>query len=444
MPRLRYKHWVDAFAADIRSGQLVAGTQLPTHRRLAADKGMSLATASRVYAELETMGLVSGEAGRGTFVREIGLPAGQGVEQPVSQDLIDLSFNYPALPSQTEALRLALRQLTTAGELAALLRYQPHGGRPHERAQIAQYLNKKGLNVAAEQVLIVSGAQHGLATVIMALFKPGDVIAVDALTYSGFKLLAQTFHLELVAIPATPEGPDLAALAQLCSQRRIRAVYCMPTLHNPLGWVLTLEQRLALIKLARQHNVVLIEDAAYAFLIEDAPAPLAALAPDITLYVSGFSKSVATGLRVGCVAAPMAYIAALERVIRATIWNTPAMMTGIVCDWLADGTVAVFEAEKRADAEARQAMAQGIFAEQGFVSHPQSYFIWLPLPEGVRADQVAMALMHLGIAVSTAEPFATTTHVPHAIRLALGSVAMGQLQETLEKVRDLIEVHSYG
>ncbi|MBP6344597.1 MAG: GntR family transcriptional regulator [Neisseriaceae bacterium] len=50
MSRLRYKHWVDAFAADIRSGQLVAGTQLPTHRRLAADKGMSLATASRVYA----------------------------------------------------------------------------------------------------------------------------------------------------------------------------------------------------------------------------------------------------------------------------------------------------------------------------------------------------------------------------------------------------------
>ncbi len=48
--------------------------------------------------------------------------------------MVDLNFNYPSLPGQAELLRERLRQLAAAGDLEALLRYQPHGGRPHERA----------------------------------------------------------------------------------------------------------------------------------------------------------------------------------------------------------------------------------------------------------------------------------------------------------------------
>ena len=81
MPRARYKSLVDRFAADIRSGKMPPGTRLPTHRQLAAEQGLALVTASRVYTELEAMGLVSGETGRGTFVREISLPPGQGSGQ---------------------------------------------------------------------------------------------------------------------------------------------------------------------------------------------------------------------------------------------------------------------------------------------------------------------------------------------------------------------------
>ena len=77
----RYKAVVDAFASDIRAGRLPAGTRLPTHRQLAAREGIALVTASRVYAELEAMGLVSGEQGRGTFVRDIALPPGHGIDQ---------------------------------------------------------------------------------------------------------------------------------------------------------------------------------------------------------------------------------------------------------------------------------------------------------------------------------------------------------------------------
>lgn len=97
----RYKVVVDAFASDILAGRLPAGARLPTHRELAAREGIALVTASRVYAELEAMGLVSGEQGRGTFVRDIALPPGHGIDQrSLAADTVDLNFNYPSLPGR--------------------------------------------------------------------------------------------------------------------------------------------------------------------------------------------------------------------------------------------------------------------------------------------------------------------------------------------------------
>ncbi len=436
----RYKGVVDALAAGIRAGRLSAGTRLPTHRQLAAREGLALATASRVYAELEAMGLVSGEQGRGTFVRDLSLPPGHGIDQQAAAaGTIDLSFNYPSLPGQADLLRHALRDLATSGDLDALLRYQPHSGRARDRATVARHLRQRGLNVDAERVLIVSGAQHGLAVTIMATLGPGDVVAVDALTYSGFKVLAGALQLELMPLPATPDGPDLDVLERLCGQRRIRALYAMPTLHNPLGWVTDAATRKRTVEIARQHGLLIIEDAAYAYLAEQPPPPLAALAPETTVYVSGLSKSVATGLRVGFVAAPAALVPLIGRAIRATTWNTPAITTAIACRWLEDGTVSRLEASKRDDARARQALARDALAGLTLIGHPCSYFAWLPLPEDARADRIAASLARRHISVSTAEPFAISTPVPQAIRLALGSADLGSLRAALGTVRQTVE-----
>jgi DNA-binding transcriptional MocR family regulator len=441
----RYKVVVDAFASDIRAGRLPPGTRLPTHRQLAAGEGIALVTASRVYAELEAMGLVSGERGRGTFVRDIALAPGQGIDQQsAAADAIDLNFNYPSLPGQADLLRRALRELATSGDLDALLHYQPHRGRPQDRAAVARHLRLSGLAVSPDQVLIVNGSQHGLATTMMATLRSGDVVAADALTYPGFKVLAHTLRLELAPLPVTPGGPDLGALEQLCAQRPVRAIYAMPTLQNPLGWVMDAPDRARLVEIARRFGLLIVEDASYAYLVENPPAPLAALAPDITVYVSGLSKSVATGLRFGFVAAPAPLVSAIERAIRVTTWNTSALITAIACRWLDDGTVSRLEAEKRDDARTRQAIARQAFAGLPLVGHPSSYFVWLPLPEDARADRIAASLARQRISVSTAEPFATSAHLPQAIRLALGSAELGSLRTALTAVREVVDADPFG
>ena len=442
--KARYKAVVDRYAQAIRSGQLPAGSRLPTHRTLAADERLSLATATRVYRELEEMGLVSGETGRGTFVRDLALPPGHGVDQQVvAADVVDLNFNYPSLPDQGDALREALRQLAMAGDIDSHLRYQPHAGRLAERDIIARYLTCQHFAPDAENVLIVNGAQHGLAVTVMGLLRPGDVVAVDALTYSGFKVLAALYHLELAAIPCRPEGPDLQALQTLCQQRRVRAVYTMPTLHNPLGWVLNTGQRQALADLARQHDLLIIEDAAYARLVSRPPPPVISYAPERTVYVTGFSKNIATGLRVGVVISPPRYRPEIERAIRATTWNTPTLISSLICAWIEDGTVARFETQKRQDARQRQQVAREVLCGLPVVSHPDSYFVWLPLGEESRADRLANALMERRISVSTAEPFCVSATIPQALRIALGSVPFDSLRQALLSVRDAVEYEQY-
>ncbi|HGO4324118.1 TPA: PLP-dependent aminotransferase family protein [Klebsiella pneumoniae] len=442
--KARYKAVVDRYAQAIRSGQLPAGSRLPTHRTLAAGERLSLATATRAYRELEEMGLVSGETGRGTFVRDLSLPPGHGVDQQVvAADVVDLNFNYPSLPDQGDALRGALRQLAMAGDIDSHLRYQPHAGRLAERDIIARHLTCQHFAPDAENVLIVNGAQHGLAVTVMGLLRPGDVVAVDALTYSGFKALAALYHLELAAIPCRPEGPDLQALQTLCQQRRVRAVYTMPTLHNPLGWVLNTGQRQALADLARQHDLLIIEDAAYARLVSRPPPPVVSYAPERTVYVTGFSKNIATGLRVGVVISPPRYRPEIERAIRATTWNTPTLISSLICAWIEDGTVARFETQKRQDARQRQQVAREVLCGLPVVSHPDSYFVWLPLGEESRADRLANALMERRISVSTAEPFCVSATIPQALRIALGSVPFDSLRPALLSVRDAVEYEQY-
>ncbi|MCX5128573.1 PLP-dependent aminotransferase family protein [Streptomyces sp. NBC_00347] len=350
-------------------------------------------------------------------------------------DALAAEFNYPSLPGQADLLRQALRELATAGDLDSLLRYQPHRGRPQDRASVARHLRRRGITTDADRILIVNGAQQGLAVTVMAALDAGDVVAVDALTYPGFKALAHAFHLDLVPVPTTADGPDLDALEKLCATRPVRAIYTMPTLHNPLGWVMSATDRSHLITIARQYGALIIEDASYAYLVEAPPPPLAATAPDITVYVSGVSKSVATGLRIGFVVAPPAVVPSVERAIRVTTWNTPALTTAIACRWLEDGTVDHLETQKRADAQTRQALARQELAGLPLIGHPSSYFTWLPLPDDARADRLTATLARHRISVSTAEPFTTSLRTPQAIRLALGSTDLDSLLSTLRTVR---------
>lgn len=435
-----YKAVVDEFAASIRSGRLPAGTRLPTHRALARERRIALATATRVYAELASMGLVVGEPGRGTFVRVRadydGLEPSRALPVP---RIADLSFNQPLSEGQAGLLRRALRALSVAGEAEALLRQDPPGGRPHDRAVVATYLLDRGIDTPPANVLLTSGTQQALDCVLRSLTRPGDVVAVDAVSYPGVRVLASAHGLELAPVPVTATGPDLAALDRLCRTRPVRAVYAMPTLHNPLGWVLDRERRDRLVAVARAHDVLIVEDGTYAFLDPSAPPPLQSLAPERTFYVAGLSKNAAPGLRFGFAVVPDGRVESVTRGLRAAAWGAPALITALATGWLADGTVARWEADRRADAADRQHVARSALAGMSLTAHPVSYMVWLGLQPHQRPDEAAARLAAAGILVSTGDAFATGPYRPRALRLALATPPRDALAGALRRLREVLD-----
>ncbi|WP_067708736.1 aminotransferase-like domain-containing protein [Nocardia yamanashiensis] len=440
-----YREVAAELAARITDGRWAPGHRLPTHRRLAAEYGIAVATATRVYAELERAGLVVGEPGRGTFVRDRSLRL-SSASAPSRTDArertpvrADLAFTQPLSPSRADLLRTALRELAGAGDLDAVLRQQPPGGRPHDREIVADFLRRRDVPAHATEVVLTNGAQHALDLVVRAMFSPGDVIAVDDLTYPGFKSLARAHGLELAPIPTTATGPDLAALSRLCAHRPVRAIYTMPTLHNPLGWVLDASQRRELVSIARHHDLLLIEDAAYAFLADPAPRPLAAAAPERTFWLSSLSKSVAAGLRFGMLVVPPTAAPAIGRTLRTTMASPPGLISAVAIRWLADGTVDTLEHAGRLAAEHHQRILHRELGHLHPIAHPRSYFAWLPIDPDQRMDRIAAELSRRGIRVCTADLFATTPHVPHALRLALGSPATEELPAVLAEVRAVFD-----
>jgi DNA-binding transcriptional MocR family regulator len=425
-----YRKIADALAADIAAGRLPPGMQLPTHRDLAWRLGVTVGTVSRAYSEAERRGLIGGEVGRGTFV----LPARRDWTSAVAigepDGFVDLSRNYAVTGSEAPLLGETVASLAARADFGLLLHYQPHAGRREDRAAGAEWLRRTTLPQAdANHTLVTHGGQHAIAVILAALTRPGDAVAVEQLTYPGFKAAAQQAGLQLVGLPIDDAGLQPEALDAACRARTIRLLYVLPTLHNPTLATMPQERRQEIAAVCRQHDLTVIEDDVYGFLYDPPRQPIVALLPERGYYISSLSKACAPGLRIGYIHAPGG-IDRIATAIGASIYMAQPLMAAVASRWMADGTVDRLAAEKRRLAAARQAIVQTVFGSPPsgakLVSDPASLHCWLILPAGWRAEEFAAAARQRGVGITPAAAFAVGAAAPEAVRFCLGTPETGE------------------
>jgi DNA-binding transcriptional MocR family regulator len=445
-----YLALAEAIAEDVGHGRLKTGDRLPTHRDLADRLGVTVGTVSRGYAEAARRGLLSGEIGRGTFVRG---PAAEyeiartSAEMGQAPGFVDLGVNHPPSPPSEphgRALARALAALAVRPDLARLLDYPPEGGQPSHREAGAEWLRRTGLRCGADQVLVCGGSQHGLLSALATLLEPGDLLLTEGLTYAGLKAAASVLRLRLHGLPLDAHGVVPESLEAACRRGGVKALYCVPTIQNPTCSVMPVERRRALADIARAHGVTIVEDDVHARLAADAPLPIQTLAPERTVYVTSTSKTLAPGLRVGFVCAPPALVGRVATAIRATTWAAPPLMGEVVAGWIADGTAESLLEERRREAALRQEKARAALGHARYVAHPSSYHLWLELPAGWRSESFSASARRRGVGVTPAESFLIEGTAPGAVRLCLGgarsraAVDLGLLRvaETLASAPD--------
>jgi DNA-binding transcriptional MocR family regulator len=436
----KYLALVDALADDVHSGRLKPGDQLPTHRDLANRLGIALGTVSRAYAAAETRGLVSGEVGRGTFVRRQDTGPEEGAIEDEDPTLIDLSKSRLARTPGDQTFRRALENLAKRAGLDRLLDYyQPAAGMVRHRAAGAEWVRRAGLEANAENVIITSGAQHGATVVLASLTRPGDVVLTEEVTYTGVKAIASLLNLQLQPLALDEHGILPDSFAHACRSGSPRALYCMPTLQNPTGRTMPLERRRAIAEIAARHEVAVVEDDVYGFLPDAPLSPIAALAPANSYYITSTSKSLAPGLRLGYVVAPQAKVERVTGVIRATTWLTAPLLAELATQWIESGEADDMVRWIREETVMRHGLARRVLgpwmSERG-----AGFNFWLPLPDPWRTEEFVAQARARGVVVSPSEEFVVgRASAPYAVRVCLGAgLGRERLEDGLRRLEELL------
>lgn len=431
-----YRRIADRIAADIAAGRLAAGQRLPTQRAFARQHGIANSTAARVYAELARRGLVTGEVGRGTFVRATTPPPEPALAEPADAR-VDLELSFSVLPDQPTLQARALATLLRPDVLAASLSPIGAAGTPAARKAAARLLDRPGWTPTPDRLLFTGNGRQAIAAAIAALVPVGERLGVEALTYPVVKAVASRLGVTLVPLPVDRDGLLPEAVAEAHRAAPLRAVYVQPTLHNPLGTTMPAHRRAALAELVDRLGVCVVEDTVWSFLA-DAPAPLCALAPSRTVLVDSLSKRLAPALTVGFVAAPPQLTERLATAIRSGGWTATRFGLEAAVRWIGDGTVAAVTAGKRRDARSRQELVRDRLAGHAVRSDPGAYHCWWELPAPWRADTFVAAAARRGIAVTPAAAFTVgTSHAPNAVRLALAAPPLPVLAGALDTLAAL-------
>lgn len=338
------------------SRSLPGHTRLPPSRELARQLQVGRNTVIEAYAQLQAEGYLLSRQGAGSFVAPLFSPpaslpplATRSLPQGLSQRgraLFESSgvptgltgAFAPGMPEVRQFPHTQWQNLLSRHQRSTpwpRLGYTADGGLPALRAVLADYLTlSRGVRCTPEQIIVTAGAQHALELCARLLADDGDSAWVEEPGYAGAHAALRAAGLKLQPAAVDAEGLNPQAVASTVPPRLI---YTTPSHQYPLGVVMSLPRRLALLAAARQHGAWIIEDDYDSeFRYSSAPLPaLQGLAEDErVIYVGTLSKVMYPGLRLGYLVVPMALVEAFRathvRLYREPPYNVQAALADFI------------------------------------------------------------------------------------------------------------------
>ncbi len=431
---------------------------MPSIRTLTARHGLSASTAFKAYYRLEEKGLVRARPRSGYYVTALAMQqqaapargratrhAGKASARVAPRlDVSELVFSVLGAAQDPDIVPLgsafaapSLFPLQRLGRSLARTARHIHGqdavahlpqGDPVLREQIALRYLALGMPLAAEEVIVTSGALEGLNLCLTAVARPGDLVAIESPGfYAGLQAL-ERLGMKALEIPVHPQGGlDLGALAEALKHHPVRACWFMTSFQNPMGASLPEEKKQALVALLASHDIALIEDDVYGELYFGNRCPLPAKAFDrkgLVMHCSSFSKTLAPGYRVGWVS-PGRFGQQVERLKLMTTLSASQPAQLAIADYLQHGG---YDQHLRRLRHAMESQLSSLlaavarhFPEGVRVSRPAGgYFVWVEFAEGFDALALHEAALAHGISVAPGPIFSARRQFRHCLRLNYG------------------------
>nr|WP_300147395.1 PLP-dependent aminotransferase family protein [Propionicimonas sp.] len=315
-------------------------------------------------------------------------------------EVVSLAGGMPNIADlPRDALAKAVDRLIAERGTQAM-QYGSGQGEPFMREKIVEVMAEEQIHAHADDIVVTCGSQQALDLVTRVFCDPGDVVLAEAPSYVGALGTFHAYQCQVVHVAMDDAGIDPVALrgalvSLKAAGKRVKFLYTIPNFQNPTGVTQTLERRHAIIEIAKEHDLLIIEDNPYGLLTLDAqPMPaLRSLEDENVVYLGSFSKIFAPGFRVGWALAPHAVREKLVLTQEAATLCPPVFSQFAIATYLEEfdwrAQITTYRDMYR---ERRDAMLTGLrehMLEGTTWTHPEGgFFVWVTLPEGL--DSQAM------------------------------------------------------
>ncbi|MDP4025302.1 PLP-dependent aminotransferase family protein [Methylobacterium sp. NEAU 140] len=444
----------DGIRARIAARQLAPGSRIPSVRAFAQAMSVSKSTVVEAYERLAAEGAIVARPGSGFYVagktRPLVLKA-MGPELDRAVDPMWLSrlqqtgsgLMQPGaglLPGDwlpDASVRRGLRAVART-EAAVLTQYDSPYGYGPLRALIALRVAEKGVQAEPDQIVLVDSATQALDLICRFLLQPGDTVLVDDPCYYNFLSLLRAHRVAVVGVPMTPAGPDLAALATLLAEHHPRFYLTNSALQNPTGTSLAPATAHRVLKLCEAHDTLIVEDEIFGDL-EPEPAPRLAGFDglDRVIQIGGFSKTLTAAMRCGWIALRPDWVEPLVDLKLSLSLGNGHVAAALAHGLLTDGTYrrALAETRRRVAGAMTRAVRDLRACGLELWAQPRGgYFLWMRLPDGGDAAEVARRALPRGMVLAPGVVFSPSGGWTDFLRFNVAHCAEPRVMATLREV----------
>jgi DNA-binding transcriptional MocR family regulator len=439
---------------QLASRVLVPGERLPSIRQMAERLGVAKNTVVEAYDRLAADGVLAAKRGSGFYVcghlpplslADTGATRDRSIDplwiirQSLEAESGMLKPGCGWLPPSwlpDEEIRRTLRRVSKEQQ-TGLLEYGHPYGHLALREQLGRRLGERGVTATSRQIILADSGTQAIDLICRFLLEPGDTVLIDDPGYFNFQALLRAHRVQLVAVPYTEQGPDVQAMEQLLVQHKPRLYLTNTVFHNPTGAVLSPIVAHRVLKLAEDHDLLIIEDDIYAEFAQNTSPLLASFdGLNRVIHVGSFSKVLTASARCGYIAVRQDWAEQIVDLKLATTLSSNGLGAELVYSMLRQGAYRHHVDALRsrlADAMGRTLHRLDKLGIVPWMKPQGGMFLWVRLPQGLDSAEVSRKALHDGIVLAPGNVFSLSQTASPFLRFNVAQCQSPKVFEVLEK-----------
>lgn len=445
---------MQAIREQLSSRVLVPGERLPSIRQMAERLSVAKNTIVEAYDRLAADGVITAKRGSGFYVcghlpplslADVGATKDRSIDPlwiirqslEANGDMLKPGCGWlPPSWLPDEEIRRALRRLARDPQ-TGLLEYGHPYGHLALRELLSRRLGERGVAASARQIILADSGTQAIDLICRFLLEPGDTVLIDDPGYFNFQALLRAHRVQLVAVPYTEQGPDVQVMAELLAQHKPRLYITNSVFHNPTGAVLSPIVAHRVLKLAEDHNLLIIEDDIYAEFAQNTSPLLASFdGLNRVIHIGSFSKVLTASARCGYIAVRQDWAEKIVDLKLATTLSSNGLGAELVHSLLRQGAYRHHVEALRsrlADAMGRTLHKLEKLGITPWMKPQGGMFLWMRLPHGLDSARVSKEALHEGIVLAPGNVFSLSQTAAPFLRFNVAQCQSPKIFEVLEK-----------